>query len=350
MSKLNLALPNAIAELIPAVAVQDPKSAPALHWGIVGPGGIAHKFARNVTDGTAGSVVAVGSRELARAEAFAAAENVPYAVGSYQELCQRDDIDAVYVATPHSAHLEAAQLAIAAGKPVLVEKAFTRNATEARELVAAARAAGTFLMEAMWTRFLPHHVVARALTAAGAIGEVVSVVADHGQRLTHVPRLITRELAGGALLDLGVYPISFIHSLLGAPSEIHSYGKAWETGVDATSVTHMGYPNAVAVATTSLVSTTPTRAFIGGSGGSIEFDRLFYTPGGLRVRIGEGQPIQWDGVPTVGGFEFQIAEVARCVAAGEPESAVLPLAHSIAIMETMDEVRRQLGASFPGED
>lgn len=342
---LDLGLPPQFAALLPDLTIPTPSEAPALRWGIMGPGGIANTFAGAVAKGTAGKVTAVGSRDRSRAEVFAAKHGIPGAVGSYAELAARADVDAVYVATPHSAHMDAALLAIAQGKPVLVEKAFTRTAAEARQLVAAARAAGTFLMEAMWARFLPHQVVARALVAYGRLGDVVSISADHGQALTHVPRLVDPALAGGAMLDLGVYPISFIHSVLGAPSAIHAHGLPWHTGVDATSVTHLAYPNAVGVATTTLLATTPTRAFIAGTRGSVEFDSPFYPPGGLTLLLPDGAtPARWPGVATVGGFEFQIAEVARCVAAGALESSVLPLDESIAVMETMDEALRQLAA------
>ena len=345
---LDLGLPGLLADLVPPTAVPDPRTSPPLRWGIVGAGGIARKFTANAREGTASRVVAVGSRDLARAESFAAEEGVQTAVGSYTELVAREDVDAVYVATPHSGHRDAALLAIAAGKHVLVEKAFARNAREGREVVQAAQVAGVFVMEAMWTRFLPHQVAARAIISSGAIGEVVEVVADHGQALTHVPRLMDPELAGGALLDLGVYPISFIHSILGTPRQVHAEGTRTATGVDETSVTQLAYDRVLAVATTTLRSLTPTRAWVGGTDGLVEFDCGFFAPGGLTVRLGSRE-VRWDGAPTVGGFEFQIAEVARCVAEGRTESEILPLAQSVAVLETMDEIRRQLGVAFPGE-
>lgn len=345
---LDLALPGPLAAHVAPDLVPDPKDCPTLRWGILGPGGIARKFAANGREGTATRVVAVGSRDLARAEAFASAHGVPAAVGSYEELVARDDVDAVYVATPHSAHREGALLAIAAGKPVLVEKAFTRNAGEAREVIDAARGGAVFAMEAMWSRFLPHQIVARALVASGAIGEVVEVVADHGQALTHVPRLMDPALAGGALLDLGVYPVSFIHSFLGTPQAVHAQGRLTDLAVDDASASVLTYAHAVATATTTLSARTPTRAWVGGTEGCVEFDPDFYTPGGLTVRLGE-EETRWGGVPTVGGFEFQIAEVARCVAEGRTESAVMPLAESLAVMETMDEIRRLIGVVYPGE-
>nr|NLD39934.1 Gfo/Idh/MocA family oxidoreductase [Actinomycetales bacterium] len=345
---VDLNLPPEFAAHVPPDAVPHPAACPPLRWGIVGPGGIAHKFARNVREGTGCEVTAVGSRDQARAEAFAAQHGLAVAVEGYGELVTREEVDAVYIATPHSAHREAALLAIEAGKHVLIEKAFTRNAAEAREVVAAARAASVFCMEAMWSRFLPHQVVARHLVRSGLLGELVEVVADHGQALTHVPRLLDPALAGGALLDLGVYPISFIVSMLGEPLAVDALGHRSESGVDAISVSNLSYPGAIGVGTTTLLASTPTRAFVAGREGCLEFDSRFYEPGGLTATLGE-QVVRWEGTPTLGGFEFQVAEVAHGVAAGQTESAVLPLHETVVVMEVMDAVRRALGARFPGE-
>jgi predicted dehydrogenase len=187
-----------------------------VRWGIIGTGGIARAFAADLALTDSGTVVAVGSRSLATAERFGAGR--PH--GSYEALVNDPEVDAVYVATPHPMHHAAARLALEAGKPALVEKAFTMNAAEARDLVALARERGVFLMEAMWTRFLPHMAEIRRLLADGALGELVTVTADHGQWFAQDPafRLFAPELGGGALLDLGVYPVSFASMVLGASS------------------------------------------------------------------------------------------------------------------------------------
>ncbi|HHW82902.1 MAG TPA: Gfo/Idh/MocA family oxidoreductase [Actinomycetales bacterium] len=331
----------------------------------MGPGAIAHTFARAVASLEACEIVAVGSRDTGRARAFAEEHNVPVALEGYQALAEHPEVEAVYVATPHSAHRDAALLAIAAGKHVLVEKSFTRNAAEAREVVDAARAAGVFCMEAMWTRFLPRHVVVRHLARSGALGEIVQVSADLGHRLAHVPRMREPELAGGALLDLGVYPISFIVSLLGCPTSVTTFGSHYETGVDAGAAVHLAFDGstaagsgpaaaaarATATATTTMVATTPKRAWVAGTEGFCDLDPDFHGPGGLTVDLGwPGGAVRWDGpAEDRGGFEFQIAEVARRVAAGETESPIMPLDETVAIMELMDGVRRDLGVIFPGE-
>lgn len=328
----------------------DPRSAPPLAWGVLGAGHIAGQFARDVPAHSTGSVVAVGSRDQGRADAFAAAHTIAAAHGDYESLVADDRVEAVYIASPHSEHRDHALLALAAGKPVLVEKAFTRNAAEAREVFAAADEAGLFAMEAMWSRFLPHMAQVRQILNSGEIGEVVTVTANHGQSLdlpaTH--RLKNPNLAGGALLDLGVYPISFVHMVLGSPERVTAVGQLAETGVDATEAVVLEYPGAVASVTSTLLAQTRNDAVITGTKGRIEIPPTFYVPTALTVTTAE--QTRTVEVPAGPGFEYQAAEVARRVAAGDTQSPVLPWDETIAIMRTLDEVRRQLGVSYPGED
>ncbi|UNX55261.1 Gfo/Idh/MocA family oxidoreductase [Georgenia sp. TF02-10] len=336
-------------------APPDPAAAPPVRWGILGPGGIARKFAREVPARTASRVVAVGSRSADRAAAFAAEHGIEHSHGSYADLVADDDVDAVYVASPHSAHRDHALLALEAGKPVLVEKAFTRNAAEAREVFAAARARGLFAMEAMWSRFLPHQVALRAVVASGELGEVLAVAADHGQRLDQVERLRAPQLAGGALLDLGVYPISFTHSLLGPPAGVHAAGALTDLGVDAHEAVTLTYadahPRTVAVCTANMWARTPTTATVAGTEARIDVHSRFYAPSTFTVTATDGRAWRWtpsaDAEPA--GFEHEAAEVARCLAEGRTESAVMPWQATLEVMETMDEVRRQLGVVYPGE-
>lgn len=325
-----------------------PMSAPAVRWGILGAGGIAHKLAEAVTEYTASTVVAVGSRDLAKAQHFADEFGIPTAHGSYEELVGDPEVDVIYVATPHSHHHEHALLAIEAGKHVLCEKAFTQNAAQAREVVAAARAKGVFLMEAMWTRHLPHMYAIRELIARGEIGDIVSVQADHGQALTHVERMFRADLAGGALLDLGVYPIAFAHDILGVPDRITAAGRLRDTGVDGQIGMVFDYATAQASLTTTMEARTPCTAHIAGTEGRIEIDDTFYTPTSFTVTRQDGTSWFYDGdVPN--GFQFEAAEVARRIHAGDTESALLTLDQSLEIMEIMDEVRSQIGLVYPNE-
>ena len=325
-----------------------PAAAPAVTWGFIGSGWIAEQFAAAINTQTASTVAAVGSRSLERAEAFAAEHLVAKAYGSYGELVADADVDVVYVATPHSHHREHALLAIAAGKHVLVEKAFTRNAAEARDVIEAAEAAGVFVMEAMWTRFLPHIVDIKETIARGDIGEVVSVQADHGQLLTHVDRLMTPELAGGALLDLGVYPVSFVHDLLGVPESVTAVGQLTDSGVDGQVSMVLGYENAHATLHTTMWANTPNTAVISGTSGRIEIGPYFYSPTSFRVVRGDGTTwsVESD-VPH--GYAYEAAEVATRIAAGETASPSMTPQDTLDVMTTLDEVRRQIGLSYPGE-
>jgi len=328
----------------------DPRTAPSIRWGILGPGGIANTFAEAVTKHTRAQLVAVGSRDYTRAERFATKHGIPTTHEGYERLVADPQVEAVYVASPHSEHHEHALLAIEAGKHVLVEKAFTQSAAQATELAEAARAAGVFCMEAMWTRFLPHVAVLRGVIERGEIGDVVSLVADHGQCFDVPPehRLLNPELAGGALLDLGVYPVSFAHDLLGVPTAVHANGRLTDTGVDGQVAISLEYPNAQALLSTTLWSKTPTTAHISGTEGRIEVAGEFYRPTSVRVIRNDGSEWTFDR-PVDGGFQFQAAEVARRVAEGATESPRITLDNSIEVMRTLDSIRSRIGVVYPGE-
>ena len=336
------------------LGVLDPAAAPSLRWGIIAPGGIANKFAEAVSQFTAGQVVAVSSRDEGRARSFAERHGIPRAYAGHDALGADPEVDAVYVASPHSAHRDHAVAMARAGKHVLIEKALARNLVEVNEIFDSARGAGVFAMEAMWTRHLPHIAAVRRWIADGRIGEVVTVVADHGQSLDLGPdhRLKAPELAGGALLDLGVYPVAFVVDLLGAPTSVHAAGHRTETGVDASVALTLGYPDPVfAQASCTLKVKTPTTAVVCGTGGRIELDGDFYggtvarrlAPGKVREVVEE-----FDG-RVANGFQFEIAEVARCVADGRVESERMRWDDSRAVMSVLDEARRQMGVRYPGE-
>jgi predicted dehydrogenase len=336
------------------VDTPDPRSAPPVRWGILGPGGIAGAFAWAVREFTRGELVAVGSRAMDRAEEFARRYDVSRAHSSYDALVGDPDVEVVYVATPHSAHAEHALLAVEAGKHVLVEKAFTRNAPEAERVFAAAQRQGVFVMEAMWTRFLPHITQLHEVLGRGEIGEVVGVFADHGQNMRRHPpthRLHDPALAGGALLDLGVYPISFAVDLLGAPDRVVSLGSRTETGVDGQVSVTLGFGDRVQAALhTTLWAQTPTTAVVFGSTGRIELFPHFYRPTAFDVIDDAGSRRTFGaGADVAGGMQFEAAEVARCVAEGRQQSDRMTWRSTLDVMRTLDEVRRQVGVVFPGE-
>jgi predicted dehydrogenase len=299
-------------------------------------------------------VVAAGSRSLARAQAFAAEFGVERAYGSYESLVDDPEVDAVYIASPHSQHHEHALLALNAGKPVLVEKAFTRNAAEAIEVVEAARAKGLLAVEAMWTRFLPHLDVVRRTLEEELLGEVSAVRADHGQSLypDGPQRLADPALAGGALLDLGIYPVSFAHLAIGGFTDIQATGTLAETGVDASeTMTVTGPQGAMGTLSSTMLAKTPSSASISGTTARLEIDGRFYQPNVVRLLDPDGGEIdRYEPPSREHGLAYEAAEFARLLTAGQTESDLLPLDETVRIMHVLDEVRRQVGVRFPGED
>jgi predicted dehydrogenase len=324
----------------------------ALRWGILGTGGIARKFTQDLLL-TGHTVSAAGSRTREGAQRFAEQFGLPAAHPSYESLVADPAVDLVYVATPHPWHYPNAALALEAGKHVLVEKPFTLNAAEARQLVSLADARGLLVLEAMWTRWLPHMARLREILAAGTIGEIRSMSADHTQLLPNDPghRLNALELGGGALLDLGVYPVSFASQLFGPPQSVQAAATFKETGADAQVATVFTYPGGQ-IATTYSASTTlgPNVAVVLGTEGRIEVDSVWYTATGLRVYDAAGTLTEEFRPAVAGrGMHYQAAEAEALVSAGRTASAVLPPAESVAIMATLDEVRAQIGLRYPGE-
>jgi predicted dehydrogenase len=337
----------------PPARIPDPMDAPGLRWGVLAPGRIAGAFADAVAGHTRQRIVAVGSRNAGRAAAFAADRGIARSYGSYLELVSDPDVDVVYVASPHSEHRAQALLAISAGKPVLVEKAFTRNAAEAVEVVAAARATGVAVLEAMWTRFLPQLDVVRRLLEDGVLGEITTVLADHGQFFDFDPasRMFDPALAGGALLDLGVYPVSFASLVLGAPDAVAAVGERTTTGVDAQVSMVLTAGTAQASLNTTLRSRTPTVASVSGTHARLEITGPFYAPGVMVLTSRTGEHIVRDPDPIAGhlGLAFEAAHFATLVAEGRTESPLLPPEETIAVLRTIDEVRAQVGVRYPGE-
>jgi predicted dehydrogenase len=312
-----------------------------LRWGIISTGGIARTFANDLQYTDSGVAVAVGSRTIESANTFGDRFDVAHRYGSYEELVNDPDVDAVYVATPHPMHFENAKLALEAGKPVLVEKAFTMTEREAIDLIAIARDKGLFLMEAMWTRFLPHVAALNGLIAAGELGDIVSVEADHGQYFDFDPasRWFNPELGGGALLDLGVYPVSFASMLLGAPSKMVTMIDLAPTGVDRQVSMIFGYDaGAQAYLNTTTGAKTPTTATISGTRARIEVDGDFYAPSAFSLITRAGQAQRFEFATQGRGLHYEAAEVARCVRSGELESPKMPLDETVSIMRTMELV------------
>jgi predicted dehydrogenase len=320
-----------------------------IRWGILGTGKIAAHFARALARMDDAELLAVGSRAQETAEAFGAAHGVPRCYASYDALVRDDEVDVVYVATPHVFHARDTLMCLAAGKAVLCEKPLTVNAREAAEVVAEARRRGLFLMEAMWTRFLPVTRALRRFVADGAIGEVQLVEVDFGAELAFDPesRLFKLELGGGALLDLGVYPLSLMSMLLGTPSEVMSLARLGESGVDELNAIICRYPSgALGLCSSATRVATPQEAVIAGTEGWIRLHAPWYRGRALTLRrAGE---LELFAYPYEGnGYQFEAAEVHRCLRAGLQESEVMPLDESVSLMATLDRVRSSWGLRYP---
>lgn len=329
----------------------------ALRWGILGTGHIAHAFAADLR--LAGlDVAAVGSRSSASAEAFAAeladGSDVPRAHGSYEQLAADEDVDIVYVATPHPFHAAHARLVLEQDTHVLVEKPFTLNAGEAAALRDLARSRGLLAMEAMWTRYLPQMVRIREIIASGALGEIRAAHAENAHVLPSDPahRINALELGGGALLDLGVYPVAFVHDMLGAPSTVQSVARFGETGADTEVATTMVH-RAGTVSTTlasSRASGTAT-AHVIGTEGRIDVDRIWFADTSFTHTGADGTVHERFAPRGEGrGMQHQAIAAEAAVADGTLDGAALGLDETVAIMELLDTIRGQIGLRYPGED
>jgi predicted dehydrogenase len=321
-------------------------------WGILGTGNIAGQFARGLAALDDAALVAVGSRTAEAAEAFGERFGVSRRHASYADLASDPEVDAIYVATPHTLHKDNTLLCLEAGKPVLCEKPFAINAGAAEQMIAAARGRGLFLMEAMWTRFLPHVARLRELLAAGTIGEIRQVRADFSFRTDFDPqgRLFDPALGGGGLLDVGIYPVALASMILGPPARIAAMADMGATGVDEQAALVFGYSGGqLAVLTCGTRTSSPHEALILGERGHIKVHDAWWKPSALTVAVEGKWPERIEPAAVGNGYNYEAAEVARCVRAGRIESDIMPLGETLAIARTLDAVRAQWGLRYPSE-
>lgn len=316
----------------------------SFRWGIIGAGGIAATFAKDL-EGSHHEILSVGSRSLERARTFGFGRRF---YGSYEELVSDPDVDAIYVASPHSHHYEHTLLALEAGKPALVEKSFTLNAAQAQELISTARQKNLALMEAMWTRFLPHIQQIHHAVTRGEIGQIVSISAHHGQNISRqrAERLWNPDLGGGALLDLGIYPISLAYLFLGKPDLITALSTLSDEKVDTQTSAIFYYRNgAHAQLDCTMLAATSNVATISGTEGRIEISAPFFAPVDYTIIRGDHRQKN-SSTYRHGGWREEAFEFERLVRTGVNESPSMSLDETLAIMETMDEIRRQTGISY----
>jgi predicted dehydrogenase len=322
-----------------------------VRWGVAGPGGIAVRFAEAMQWVDGGEIVAVASRSKERAEEYGDRFGVPKRYADYDELAGDDNVDAVYVATPHVRHEADALRYVAAGKHVLCEKPFALNAAQVERMIAAARRHGVFLMEALWSRFLPAYRILADLLASNRIGEPLLVEADFGFRVPVAAehRLFDVALGGGALLDLGIYPLNLCQFVLGNPERITADATIGATGVDEQVIAVLGYPGgAKGVAKAAIRVPMACAGRIAGTDGWIELPTFMHRPEHLLLNVNgavERLDTGWQG----DGLQFQIIDMQRRIEAGLTESPIMPLADSLGLARTMDAIRREIGLVYPDE-
>lgn len=322
-------------------------------WGIISTGWIAHQFVTDLAHSSNGVAYAVGSRSQESADDFARNHGIPVAYATYEELVNDPEVDAIYIGTPHPFHKDNALLALRAGKAVLCEKPFTVNSVELEEVVAYAREQKLFLMEAMWSRYIPAIVKVREWIAEGRIGEIRLVKADLGFKADWNPegRLLNPELGGGALLDVGIYPISFASMVLGPhPEKISSTVHIGETGVDEHFSLLLSYGNGVTASLNGGVRLSMLEeAHVFGTEGHIIVQGTLVNPKSAVLYVGGELVETFEDDRSSIGYVYEAEEVGRCLQAGLTESPIMPLDESLAILKLLDEVRGQWGLHYPGE-
>ncbi len=318
--------------------------------GILGAGGIARKMAATINGMEGMTLAAIGSRSEEKAQAFALEFGIPTAYGSYGQLAADSSLDLIYVATPHSRHFEDALLCLQSGRNVLCEKAFTANAKQAEQLISLARSKGLFLGEAIWTRYLPMRFTLDEILASGAIGTPSYLTANLGYQISHVERLIKPELAGGALLDLGVYAINFaLMAFGGEVREIKSSCNKNEFGVDVNNSVILNFADGkTAMLHSNLNALTDLRGMIYGDRGRIRFDNINNCEG-ITVYLNDGTVTRYETPPQITGFEYQVQAAADAIAAGKTECPQMPHSEILRVLKIMDSLREEWGIRYPFE-
>lgn len=335
---------------LPKSNVLPAMDAPTLRWGILGTGWIAEQFTASVQIHTQQIIAAAGSRSIESANRFTGKFDIPKAHGSYEQLVNDDSLDVIYIATPHNCHYEHVLLALNAGKHVLVEKPVALNHAQSMEMVALAREKGLFFCEALWTYFLPKFDVFRQIIASGVLGDIRSVYTEYGEYLPTDHRIFDPKLAGGPILDLGTYPVSFIAQIMGVPNRVVGLGQLDPSGVNGQLAVAMEHEAGnLSTMASSIYGFSPTNAAIIGSEASLRFEGPFNLPGGFSLHSQTNDTVLHYEEPAgrhFDGLYYEAAEVARCIAAGKTESPCRPLNDTLDTMKTLDLIRDAIGLNF----
>ncbi len=333
-----------------------------LRWGILGTGAIARKFVAGLAHSPGAVIAAVGSRSQAAADTFGNEFSIPRRHATYEALAADPEVDVIYISTPHHCHQPNTLLCLAAGKHVLCEKPFALNERQAREMVEMARARKLFLMDAMWTRFLPVFAKVRELISAGAIGEPRMIQADFAFRADFEPssRLFNPSVGGGALLDVGIYPLALSSMVFGTPTSIQGSASLGASGVDEQAAVVLGHPGGrLSLLACGIRTTTAHEAVIAGTEGRLKIHSPWWRGSSVTL-IPEGERTsanpfsgeterRFDESYPGNGYQFEADEVGRCLRAGRTESAAMPLDETLSLMRTMDALRASWGIRYPGE-
>lgn len=323
-----------------------------IKWGILATGEVAKNFTQALAMCPDAKIAAVASRTRGQAEKFGHRWNIPVCHGSYEALAEDPGVDIVYIATPHNLHTENIEMCLSAGKHVLCEKAFTLNARQAEGCIALAREKRLFLMEAMWTRFFPAAAQIRDWLSEGVLGQIRLVQADFCINLPFDPdhRLYDLERAGGALLDLGIYPLSFASMVLGPAQQVHGRARIGQSGVDELDTITLCYDHgAFASLNCGMRGYKPREAFIIGSEGYVKVHNIFFRPDRLTFHLLGQDPKDFHFPIEGNGYQYEIQEVHRCLQSGQTESRLMPLDESLALMKQMDGLRSAWNLVYPDE-
>jgi len=317
-------------------------------WGLLGPGKIARKFAKGLTEVPGAELYAVASRSEAKAEEFAKEFNATKFYGSYADLVKDEELDIIYIATPHVFHYEQSLLCLKHKKAVLCEKPFAMNKEQVNEMILTAKKENVFLMEALWTYFLPHYQYVLELVKSEKFGKVKGLEADFGFEAPFLPekRLFNKDLGGGSLLDIGIYPVFAALSLLGKPTTISAQAEFSETGVDESCSIIFNYQNGVRANLLSTIDkTTPTTATITFEKAKLTINRRFHEPTSVTVlHNNQEETISFD-VKT-NGYNFEAEHVQQMLAQGRTESTVMSFEKSLELIGLLDEIREEIGLVY----
>lgn len=320
--------------------------------GILGAGKIASIMAQTISQMEDATCYAVAARDQERAEKFAETYGFEKAYGSYEDLVKDEEVELIYIATPHSHHYEHAMLCIEHGKPVLCEKAFTRNAKEAKEILALAKEKSVFITEAIWTRFMPSRKMINDLLASGIIGKPMTLTANLGYVIAHKERIAEPALAGGALLDIGLYPLNFALMVFGNEfDKITSTAILSEKGVDLQNSMTLSYKTGeMAVLNSTTLALSDRQGIISGDKGYMVIENINNCE---RIRIfnTERQEVKCVEVPQqITGYEYEVEAAIKAIQAGKLECEEMPHQETIRVMEIMDALRKEWGVHYPGEE